>query len=360
VTFADLHAAEGEQKIHELVKARVNLSATDKKRMPPPGTSSKLSAAELATLNAWLDKGAPAGTETCKSSDTPIDKNDIDTSGLDCYKLLSHSGDLKSKYKVGAAKDAYFNVVFAAPWKGTAYGLVLKPVIDNKAVIHHWLLFEDDQKGTPSGPVASSGAHPGGQLLHGWAPGGDPLDLRNHGDIGIELPETTYTVEFHYNSSDPNALDASGVEICVAKQKPANTASLSWLGNDNLLLPATKWTGTCAPSSTQPIHIVGVTPHMHKTGTHMKATINRKDGKKEILHDEEFNFDFQRSYDKEVTLNAGDTITTECTFSQPMTFGESTNAEMCYLFTMAYPAGALADSGLWGGIAHGGSSCLGQ
>jgi hypothetical protein len=61
-----------------------------------------------------------------------------------------------------------------------------------------------------------------------------------------------------------------------------------------------------------------------------------------------------------VLLNAGDTITTTCTFAQPMTVGESTTAEMCYLFTLAYPKGALADRGGWGGIAHGGSSCLGM
>jgi hypothetical protein len=150
------------------------------------------------------------------------------------------------------------------------------------------------------------------------------------------------------------------VEICVQKTKPKNIAGLSWLGLDQLAIPSTKWTGTCAPIAQQPIHILSVTPHMHKTGVHMKGTINRKDGKKEVLHDEPFDFDYQRGYEKDVILNPGDTVTTECTFSKPMAFGESTNAEMCYLFTLAYPKGALADLGLWGRFAHGGSACLGQ
>lgn len=365
VTAEDFHSESDEgAAYYELVKQRVN--ASDKTVMPPSGTN-KLTSQELATLNAWLDSKAPAGTDKCVAQPDDNKDNDngasIDVSGLDCYKFLSHQPNSQEPFKLGVATDAYFNVVFAAPWKGTAYGVVLRPVIDNAAVLHHWLLFEDDTRGTPGGPSKSSGAHPGGQLLHGWAPGGSSINFRgDHAaeDVALELPETTYTVEFHYNSKDPNATDASGVEICVAKEKPKNVAALSWLGSDQLLIPAQKWTGTCVPTAQEPIHILSVTPHMHKTGVRMKGVINRKDGKKEVLHDEAFDFDYQQSYEKDVLLNPGDTITTECEFSQPMTFGESTNAEMCYLFTMAYPKGALADSGLWGGVAHGGSSCLGM
>jgi hypothetical protein len=86
----------------------------------------------------------------------------------------------------------------------------------------------------------------------------------------------------------------------------------------------------------------------------------RKDGTKETLHDKDFDFAFQVTYRKDITLYPGDTITTTCKFSQPMTFGESTGSEMCYLFTMAYPKGALASPDAWGSLAHGGSSCLGM
>ena len=206
-----------------------------------------------------------------------------------------------------------------------------------------------------------------GQSVMLWAPGGEPLNLRaeaakqHDGDIGIELPgNTTYTIEYHYNSSDANATDSSGVEICVQKEKPKNIASLSWLGFDQLLLPAQKWVGTCRPGKQQPITIVGVTPHMHKQGTHMKAVINRANGTKETLHDAPFDFNYQIQYIRSAKINPGDTITTECTFAKPMAFGESTTAEMCYLFTLAYPKNALSDGGLWGTLAHGNGACLGQ
>jgi hypothetical protein len=361
----------------ELVKQRVN--ETDVTKRMPPASSAKLSAADLKALNAWLDDGAQASdgescSETKGDAGAPGDAGQNgdpmfpdagdphDDPNLTCYKMLSNSGDGKTPFSVGVAKDAYFNVVFKAPWTGTAYARVISPVIDNMDVIHHWLLFEDDTPGRPGAPVRGSGAHPAGQLIMGWAPGGPATDFRPFpDDLGFEMPgNTTYTIEFHYNSDIPNAKDASGAEICVSTTKPKNIVGLSWLGNDNLLIPSTTWTGTCAPASQQPIHIVGVNPHMHLQGRHIKAIINRKDGKKETLQDSDFDFNYQLSYNKNVLLNPGDTITTTCTFAQPMTFGESTTAEMCYLFTLAYPYGALADRGGWGGIAHGGSSCLGM
>lgn len=355
--------------VSALATTRVNATVPSKKM--PPTSSPQPSATERATLTGWLSAGTPAGTDHCAAKSA----SDAGTSGhasgdlpdptadpsLTCYKLLSNDGK-GGKFAVGAARDAYFNVVLAAPWKVTAYARVISPVIDNMKAIHHWLLFQDSTPGVPSAPVSSSGAHPGGQLMFGWAPGGQPMDLRRRaGDIGMELPgNTTYTLEFHYNSDDTAALDASGAEICVTTTKPTNVVAQSWLGYDNLLVPSTSWTGTCVPRSNEPIHIIQVTPHMHLTGTHMKGVINRKDGKTEILSDEDFDFNYQVSYPKDVTLMPGDTITTTCTYSTPQSFGESTMAEMCYLFTVAYPQGALADGQAWGSTAHGGSSCLGQ
>jgi hypothetical protein len=385
---AQFHAAtknDASKTYAQSAKARINAASSGAGHMPPP-TSPQLTSQELSSLNAWLDQGANPSSEQCgggTAADAGMASNTRDagnTSGagsadaatpggdaLDCYKLLAHNGDLKTPYKVGVATDQYLNFVFAAPWQGTAYAVVIRPVIDNTKVIHHWLLFQDNTPGTPSGAMAGSGAHPGGQLLHGWAPGAEAIDLRQTGaDVGIELPATTYTVEIHYNSADANAQDASGVEVCTAKKKPANVAALSWLGYDNTLLAGdlggdrASWTGTCKPSASQPIHILSVWPHMHLQGRHMKGTIMRANGSKEVLHDKDFDFNYQSLYKKDVTLMPGESIVTECTYAKPMSFGEATTDEMCYLFTLAYPKGALTDSGSWGKSAHGGGACLGQ
>jgi mono/diheme cytochrome c family protein len=377
-TVADFEApgkSDASKTMAALVTKRIN-ATTGATRMPP--TSSKqLTAADLAVLNDWIEADMPGSTsEGCEAPSSDAgSKTDASTGpvanlpdphedpDLKCYKLLANSGDGKTPFKVGVARDAYYNVVLTPPWKGsTVYARVMSPVIDNKKVLHHWLLFQDDSAGRVGAPVKGSGAHPSGQLLMGWAPGGEAFDFRGHGeDLGIELPgNTTYTIEFHYNSDDAAALDASGAEVCVTTTKPTNVAGVSWLGNDNLLVPSNSWSGTCKPATATPIHLVYLSPHMHLQGRHQKAVINRKDGTKEPLLDEDFDFDYQISYATDKVLNQGDSITTTCTFAQPMTFGESTNAEMCYMFTVAYPKDLLTDGAPWGGVAHGGSSCLGQ
>jgi hypothetical protein len=348
-----------------LIQQRVSEQDASK-RMPPSGYP-QLSADQLKTFKAWLAAGAPAGDKQCdRAADASVPADAappiIEDGDLTCYRLLAHDGDGKTKYQVGIATDSYVNFVYDAPWKETVYGVVIRPIIDNAQALHHWLLFQDDIAGFASGPTPEIGAHPTGQLIAGWAPGAEPTDFRlASADVGFELPaNTTYNVEFHYNSSDLGAEDQSGVEICAVKRKPANVAAISWLGLDQLLLPAQQWTGTCSPLSDQPIHITQVWPHMHLKGRHMKSTINRANGEKEILHDGDFDFNYQRAYRKNVTLMPGDTITTVCDYSEPTTFGESTTEEMCYLFTTAYPKGALAGFDLWGTFAHGGSSCLGM
>ena len=143
------------------------------------------------------------------------------------------------------------------------------------------------------------------------------------------------------------------MEICVQKEKPANVAGVSWLGSDALFGTMSKTT-VCNPSDSGPIHILGVSPHMHLKGKHMKGIINRKGGTTEVLQDAPFDFNNQSWYQKDFTLMPGDTITTTCDWSAPATFGKATTDEMCYLFTVSYPKGLLGDGGPIGTGAHGG------
>lgn len=360
--FAAPARSDASRKTYEMVKARINTAVAA--ALMPPASSDQLSAAELSTLNAWLDQGAPPSGETCTPAPTTVSPQATDTSGLDCYKFLAHAdGDKNSKFKVGLAVDKYYNMAFKAPWQGVVYGQLVRPVIDNDQVIHHWLLYEE--AGTDGSVTETIGQHAGGQLITGWAPGGTPVDFRKHGDVGFELPATSYVVEFHYNSADANAVDASGVEVCVKKTPPQHIASMSWLGYDNWIIagdlggPRNSWTGICAPAAQEPIHILFVTPHMHTAGVRMKSIINGSNGQR-VLHDKPFNFAYQVTYETEEVLMPGETITTTCEFSEPKSMGQATSDEMCYLFTYAYPKGALVDDGLFGTFQHGSGVCLGQ
>jgi hypothetical protein len=366
VTPAHWHAqgtTDKTKQYYQLAKARINSTTS---AMPPPSIG-ELTAAEKQTLNAWLDQNAPAGNTACMVA--PVkDPNDIDVSGLECYKLLAHApGSKSAKYKVGAAVDRYTNFGFQAPWQGMLYGLVTKPVIDNSRALHHWLLYREPvQDGSIQETI---GQHAGGEMINGWAPGGETFDFRKHGDVSFELPSTTYSIEIHYNSSDPNAEDASGVEICGTRTPTKNVASLTWLGYDQggtlsyasgiCLNPATTWTGTCSPAAQEPIHMLFMTPHLHQAGRHLKSVINGPNGSR-VLHDKPFSFDYQITYPTTEVLMPGESITTTCTFSEPKCAGQSTTQEMCYLYVYAWPKKTLVDYGIEGTFMHGEGVCLGQ
>jgi Copper type II ascorbate-dependent monooxygenase, C-terminal domain len=111
---------------------------------------------------------------------------------------------------------------------------------------------------------------------------------------------------------------------------------------------------TCTPkfaglAAGEPVRIFSFTPHMHKLGRHMRTWIARKDGKVEKVHDSAFQFDSQISYQQTPMheLYPGDKLVNECTFFNDTTaavgFGPSSNQEMCYQFTYAYPASALVN-----------------
>jgi hypothetical protein len=362
------------QPVHEAASRRIN--APGAARMPPPGTVEALDATELATLTAWLEGGArPALEGGCAISDAVLPGTDAELiprptvtgtvltpyegwdDGVECYPFTAfQSGNKDTPFRVGTAVDRYLGFGFSPPWQGTRYVRAFRTIIDNADVLHHWIFFED-----PSARDATAneiiGAHPGGAMMHGWAPGGG--DLYFTPDLGMRMDSgSTYLLEVHYNSNDPSAVDASGVEICVTEEAPANESIISWLGTD--AISGTSSSGTCAPTAREPIRIVGGTPHMHLKGTHMKVVIERAGGGQEVVHDEPFSFENQRSYDEDITIMPGDRITTTCTFNSPATFGRGTNQEMCYWFAMAYPAGSLTDGGLIGALTHGANSCLGR
>ena len=116
-------------------------------------------------------------------------------------------------------------------------------------------------------------------------------------------------------------------------------------------------TSTCTLSGTEPVHLLTAAPHAHTYATHMKFTVKKKSGEEIVMHDAPFRFGEQGTYPLpggEIVLNAGDSVTTQCFYTNPttknITFGESTEDEMCFNFATYYPKGSLKCSGgLFGG-----------
>jgi Copper type II ascorbate-dependent monooxygenase, C-terminal domain len=175
-------------------------------------------------------------------------------------------------------------------------------------------------------------------LIAAWAPGTGELVMPDN--VAMQLPATGYTIETHYNGS---GYDQSGFEVCYSDEPRANTAAMHWLGTTNIY--GTSATGVCRPTSRVPIHTLAYWPHMHVSGTHVNVTINRATGVSEIWHDAPFDFSNQRLWSSDKVIMPGDTITTTCTYSKPVMYGEGTKNEMCFDVVLAYPVGALTQPG---------------
>lgn len=350
----------------------------DMARPMPPTPNPMLNAEQVGVLQAWVDAGTPDST-TCGATTDPgpvtNDPSCIDCGSYTCdpskgkpVQILAHgqptAGDTSpydaSSIGLDGSPDLYQCFYFKAPWADGEQGLGYKPVIDNKRVLHHWLLYASDQApqgladGGMTGRCQAQG-DPNRVLLAGWAPGTPGINLPD--GVGQQLPSGSrayVTLEIHYYNTEPGqpAMDRSGVEICVANEPQANVATQHWLGTEKISVPAggMKVAGdTCTPRLTagQTSTIISVTPHMHKIGAHSKLEVIRQGGQVETILDKAFQFDNQTTYmlDTPFVINAGDQLRATCTYmnttSGTVGYGEGSDEEMCYLFTTAYPAGSL-------------------
>lgn len=375
VTAADFQRAspsDAATPVYKLAMARMN----DAMRPMPP--ASAISARDKQTLSDWLASGA-VPTEPTEVSCAPRQpeagaptvhdeayfRNGITPDpGETCYELTTHGGQSEgdtSKFDVRAG-EFYEQFYFRVPWTQDEVMTRFGAKYDNLKVLHHWLLFTSSMGPNKIGTHESvSGSTIGdtAQLIAGWAVGGDHVEFPK--DTGLELTTTgILNMQWHYfNAGDNVEPDATRVQVCtVPKSMRKNIGSLTFLGTENfngpLGMPAktkSDFNGTCVNDSGGPITIFGFTPHMHKFGINMRAVIQRKNGMMEEVFNKPFDFNSQISYvlPTPIQLEAGESIISTCTFNNTsnagVPFGPSSDQEMCYNFTMSYPARAL-DNGI--------------
>ena len=319
-------------------------------------------AAQVTALDAGV---APVASQPSQPDAGPIASKDISTTpiayddpDLRCYKLTAYaSPEAKDEpYSVPTTKDLYTSFTIKAPWQGTQYLKSMRSLLDNLPVIHHWMLIRQHNDGPEQITPNASGIHNDGDMIYAWAPGAHDLYLGK--DVGIEMPAgSLMMLENHYNNrTGAPVSDASGVEVCVTPHKPSHLAGMAYVGTD--AINGTSATGNCTHDSKQPVHLIMSFPHMHIKGTHMKVDWTHADGTRSVLHDKPFDFNYQRPYAYEdVVLQPGDKLTTTCTYDSPARMGKGTDEEMCFFFSLHYPAGALSKRNFFQAL-HGPNTCI--
>ncbi|MBX3223104.1 MAG: peptidylglycine alpha-amidating monooxygenase [Labilithrix sp.] len=354
-TWEDLDApsrSDPERKVRDFVAARVS---DDGKPMPPP-PNARPTAAEQKTIADWVAAGAPRGPDTC---DNPTDRPP--PKGLSCTPDLSLEPEAAWEMPEDAG-DEYVCWGVDLVKEQATHITAFAPVIDNTEITHHIVLYEAPSAYSRTPKPCGAGTSLSWRMVLGWAPGVEPLELPP--EVGFPVSTnpakpTHYVVQMHYSnpSKQKGKKDKSRIDLCTSAPRK-HEADVMAFGSQSFEIPAAPPAGgqfsiDCAltvPAAFAGLHFFAAMPHMHQIGVAMSTTLTPKDGGPEVDLGTMTAFDFntQAWLPVNATAKAGDVIRTMCSWTNttgsPVRFGEKTEDEMCYSFTMYYPR---VKSSLW-------------
>lgn len=341
VTHDDLNkpaVSNPARKVYELLGERVH---DDKRPMPPP-PNARLDTAQQKTLDAWIAKGAPSSSDTCGGSTSSSGGGGVGVPS--CTPDIHVS--LPTNYMMAKDKsDEYICAGIEVSATQKRHITAFIPHIDNSKIVHHIVLYQADTA-QPAGPVPCNGTP--GRIVSVWAPGVQGFELPK--EAGIPLEGTThYLLQIHYNNLQhlSGETDASGFDLCSTTELRPNDADVLALGTFGINIPAHGSLDLSCnldiPKATADLHIIGAMPHMHKLGT-VISTVNHPGGTGAAVDlgvREAWDFNNQYWSPLDQVVKGGDRLTTRCAWDNPgdvnVKFGENTENEMCFSFTMYYP-----------------------
>jgi len=187
------------------------------------------------------------------------------------------------------------------------------------------------------------------QMLFASGVGTDALTLPDGVALPIKKGQFIHLNLHLFNTTDQAMSGHSGVMASLIDPVgPEDQAEMIFTGTFNINIApgetATVGGGCTIPKDST---VFAYWPHMHQHATHQSLALTRG-GTKTMLHDAEFDFREQVNYPLAPTLSlkTGDVLRTECTYTNngtvPLTFGDSSTAEMCFTGLYRYPKTALS------------------
>lgn len=346
----------------DVARRAQQIALVTKTRLMPPWKPAKghgsfldemrLSKSEISMLEAWAKAGAPRG----KAEDA-VKRPSFPTG----WQLGKPDLVLKMKnaYTVRAEGDDDFRC-FVIPTglleDKQVVAMEYRP--GSKAVVHHAILFLDDQgRGRkldakdpkPGYGVFGGIGFPPSGSLGGYSPGAQAAFLPD-GVARILKKGTDIILQVHYHPTGKVETDQGTIGLHFAK-KPAKKILKGFvMGTQNLnIAPGNKnYTRHVDMTLPVPVNLIGVTPHMHYIGKEMKVVATTPDGKKIPLiwiKDWDFRWQGQYLYRGAVRLPAGTRIDMDSSYdnsdenpfnpSSPpkrVRYGDQSTNEMCFVF----------------------------
>jgi hypothetical protein len=294
--------------------------------------------------------GTSTTTTTAGDEDAPFMPDDADCEYIELRARSDMSG---AAFPIAAGStDKYTCFVFDFNFDDPRQALAVYPLVDNPAVLHHWMLYSADAVPTRDLTVDCNSWFNGVDyhIMAGGGPGTDPWLMPK--DVGLELGRGLFVLEVHHNNIAGTATtDSSGARICTTRKLRPKTATISSLSSELFTVPAktTDYTVStrCRPDRQEPIHLLRYFPHMNRLGKRVSLRVERPDGTSENLKNVPYALGVQHSYAIPYVLQPGESLVTTCYFDNPgdtsVGLGTKASDEMCNHFVAAYPAYALTN-----------------
>ncbi len=337
-------------------------AVVEDRQMPPwkpaPGVGPKfkhdrsLSAAEIATLTAWAEAGAPEGdpSDLPPAPDFPVDWT------LGTPDLII---EMPEEFPIPASGDDIYRcfvIPTNLPTDVNIAAIEYRP--GNRRVVHHILSYSDTtlqgrkRDETDAGPGYSCFSGPGVEIhgdLGGWAPGNEPSRLPD--GVGRILPRgADILMQVHYHPSGKPETDRSRIGIHCARKPIKQVLHWGAAVNYGLQLPADHSNIEVAAEWPIPVDVeaLAVTPHMHLLGRDIAMSVKYPDGRVEdLVKIPDWDFNWQNTYwfEKPLDLPKGTVVRVVAHYdnsasnprnpNRPAKFvkwGEATTDEMCIGF----------------------------
>jgi hypothetical protein len=376
--------------------------------MPPPTSMRPLMPADqVAVLRNWFDAGMPgAATGQCEAkapapgagaswADQPWPEGECEyvfTVGAHGENGTPRASDT-SPYLTPEIDTGYRCFYEKVPWgDAKVQALAVRARLegpDDPSLVHHTVLSAIGPDTTMSllgaerptrGGVHTDCPNQSGSTISMWAPG-TRATATFPKDVGVLLPsgDAYLELQVHYNNAKSGQKSRFAFDVCATSKLRTNTAAVHWLGFENAavaitlsplgpeLQPALDNKGNGVASGTcrakQRARVLWLLPHMHQRGRHAKVEILRANGSVQVAHDAPFEFSEQTAYlQDDLWVEQGESIRTTCSWDpgRKIVFGLSSQEEMCFVYALSYPIGALAGAGPELGVVGGDLNCAGS
>jgi len=339
-------------------RAKLIATVTEKRYMPPWkaehgygefANERRLTDAQIATIQAWAEAGAPEGNAQDKPKPPLFAEGWL---GGKPDKVLT----MPKKFAVAAdGPDQFECFVMPMGLDSDAFvsGLEFRP--DNRRVVHHALVFLDPTHAARK-LAASDGSYPcfggpqfQGALIGGWAPGSVPLANAEPGSRPIPKG-SDIVIQIHYHPSGKPEMDQSSIGIRLADHAGTQgrvavfviTRRIDIAPNDAHYVVKT------ALEIPRDVELTGIAPHAHYLCKDMKVTAHLPNGTDRPLiwiKDWDFNWQGSYRYVNPVSLPKGTRVELEYTYDNSeanprnpahppvrVRWGEQTTNEMAVAF----------------------------